>query len=75
MNLHGNRTYGRIALGAVVALALTGVAILWSWNTLAAGLFGLAPIEFRHALAAALLVVAAGTLLRLRGRLARAPRE
>lgn len=75
MNLNGEKTYGRIALGAVMALALTGVAILWSWNTLAAELFGLAPMEFRHALAAALLAVAAGALFGMRGRLRRPPRE
>jgi hypothetical protein len=75
MNLHGNKTYGRTALGALLALAATGIAILWSWNTLAAELFGLAPMEFRHALAAALLVVATGALFGLRGRFGRPPRE
>jgi hypothetical protein len=55
-----------IVLGTLAVLT-AGIAILWGWNTLAADHFGLKPIEFRHALAAEVLLIAIGGLLGLSG--------
>lgn len=55
----------QIVLGTIVFL-IAAAAILWSYNTLAAGLFGLAEMEFRHAVAAEFLLIAAGAVFGLR---------
>jgi hypothetical protein len=41
----------RTALIAVTTLLTAAVLLLWAWNTLAAGLFGLGTAQFKHALA------------------------
>lgn len=56
----------QVVLGALVFL-IAAVGILWSYNTLAADLFGLARMEFRHAIAAEILLIAAGAAFSLRG--------
>lgn len=60
-----NKGYGRIAVMSLIALFFCGVAILWSWNTLAVDLFGQPALEFRHAVAAEFLLIAAGSLFGL----------
>jgi hypothetical protein len=57
-----NKGHGRTIVMSLIAIVLGGVAILWSWNTLAVDLFGLPEMTFRHAVAAVLLLVAAGSL-------------
>lgn len=63
---HEDGTGKKVAIGLFAAIA-AGVALLWGWNTLAADFFGLARMEFRHALAAEVLLIAAGALVGLRG--------
>lgn len=62
--LHG--AIAAVVLG-VLGLALGAAVLLWSWNTLAAGLFGLPLAGFRHALAAEAAVVTVFALRRLGG--------
>jgi hypothetical protein len=50
---------------------LGGVAVLWSWNTVAADLLGAPVIAFRHALALLLLVVTLAVAAGWAARLAR----
>jgi hypothetical protein len=60
-----NKGHGRTIVMSLIAIVLGGVAILWSWNTLAVDLFHLPEMTFRHAVAAVLLLVAAGSLISL----------
>jgi hypothetical protein len=43
---------GRRLLTGLTSALLAAVALLWAWNTLAAGLGGLPEVQFRHGLAA-----------------------
>ena len=63
---HENGRGRHIAIGAL-ALLVAALGILWGWNTLAADFFGLTRMEFRHALAAEVLLIIAGALVGLRG--------
>ena len=60
-----NKGHGRTIVMSLIAIVLGGGAILWSWNTHAVDLFGLPEMTFRHAVAAVLLLVAAGSLIGL----------
>ena len=57
-------------LVAATIFATAAVAILWSWNTIATDMFGLARMEFRHAIATEILLLAIGALVGLRPRIA-----
>jgi hypothetical protein len=64
MNNHQQRRLPRtrgLLFGATIALALA-VALLWSWNTLAADLFNAPTAKFKHALACELAIFALGLL-------------
>jgi hypothetical protein len=50
-----NRIEAKHLLLATAAFAATVVAVLWSWNTLAP-LFGAPEAQFRHAVAALVLI-------------------
>ena len=58
---------GRVALG----VSVVAIGVLWAWNRTLAELFGAPTVQFKHALAMALLVVLAGWLARTGVRLAR----
>ncbi|MFY0681176.1 MAG: hypothetical protein JXR13_11420 [Thalassovita sp.] len=60
-----NKGHGRTIMKSLLVIIVGGVAILWSWNTLAVDLFGLPEMAFRHALASVLLLVAIGSLIGL----------
>ena len=60
-----NKGYGRTIFMSLTAVFFAGIAILWSWNTIAADLFAQPEMEFRHAVAAVLLLISAGSLVRL----------
>lgn len=60
-----NRGRGRTLALALGGAFLAGVAVLWSWNTLAADLFGLPEMEFRHAAATALAISVVGAVAAL----------
>lgn len=45
------KRYGHAALLLMTALLVGGVLLLWSWNTLAPGLFDAPRIRFKEALA------------------------
>ncbi len=51
-----NRNHTRHLLLAAAMFAATVVAVLWSWNTLAP-LFGAPEAQFRHAVAALVLIL------------------
>ena len=59
--------HGAIAAAVlgVLGLALGAAVLVWSWNTLAAGLFGLPAAAFRHGLAAEAGLVTVFALRRL----------
>ena len=63
-----NRGHGRTFVISLIAIVFAGIAILWSWNTLAVDLFGLAEMEFRHAVAMVLSLIAIGSLVGLPSR-------
>jgi len=52
----------RHIIPGVIAFLLAGVAGLWSWNTLAE-LFSWPQAQYRHALAALLILLVAGRIL------------
>lgn len=52
---------GWITLAGIAA----SIAVLWAWNTLAADLFALPNMQFRHALAAVLLAAVFGAAVSL----------
>jgi hypothetical protein len=61
----GWRPFRTAALGLALGL-VAAIVLLWAWNTVAAGLFGLATAQFRHALAAEAGIAAiAATVLAL----------
>ncbi|MFT6607924.1 MAG: hypothetical protein ACJA2X_003142 [Halocynthiibacter sp.] len=60
-----NKGHGRTIIMSLIAIVVGGVAILWSWSTLAVDLFGLPEMAFRHAFASVLLLVATGSLIGL----------
>ncbi|MBV1904129.1 MAG: hypothetical protein KUG58_10910 [Marinosulfonomonas sp.] len=64
MNLEKN-SHGRTIVMSLIAVFFGGVAILWSWNTIAVDLFAQPEMEFRHAVAVELLLIAAGSLIGL----------
>jgi hypothetical protein len=49
----------RLLIGTAIVL-VGGIAVMWSWNTLAVDLFHLPAVKFRHALAAELLLISLG---------------
>lgn len=61
----GNKGHGRTIVLSLSAVFFGGVAILWSWNTVAVEMFAQPEMEFRHAIAVELLIIAAGSLLSL----------
>lgn len=62
------------ALWILAAFVAGGVVLLWSWNTLAVGLFAAPAVEFKHALAAELAISVAFAIAAWSVRLAR-PRQ
>ena len=64
MNLE-NKGHGRVVAMSLVAVVFGGIAILWSWNTIAVDLFAQPAMEFRHAVAAELMLIAGGSLVGL----------
>jgi len=65
MTKHENQGHGRTIVMSLIAIVFGGVAILWLWNTVAVDLFALPVMDFSHAIAVELLIVAAGALLGL----------
>lgn len=65
MKVTENRGRGRALALALGGSFLAGVAVLWCWNTLAADLFGLPEMQFRHAIAAASAILVVGGLAAL----------
>lgn len=68
MNGHDYKGHGRTLAFVVLGIAVGGIAILWSWNTLAVELFHQPEMAWRHAIAAVLLILTTGALLGLAGR-------
>ena len=64
MNIE-NKGHGRTIAMSLIAIFFGGVAILWSWNTFAVDLFAQPEMEFRHAVAVELLLIAVGSLVGL----------
>ncbi len=65
--MHEHRKGHSIVTGLAAAaamIAVSSIALLWSWNKVAAGLFGAPAMQFSHALAALLLI---GTLSTIAG--------
>jgi hypothetical protein len=60
-----NKGHGRTIVMPLIAIVFGGIAILWSWNTVAVDLFGQQEMAFRHAFAVALLLIASGSLIGL----------
>lgn len=69
------RGHGRNAIYLLFAPVVGGIAILWSWNTVAVDLFSQPRMEFRHAIAVVFLIVALGALFALPAALARVGRS
>jgi hypothetical protein len=63
------RRFGAAAV-AVAAFLVCAVIIVWSWNVIAAGLFGAPIIAFREAFAFELAVAAVGAVFGFAARLA-----
>lgn len=57
MNKDKGHRVGTSALTIGLILLVGAVTLLWSWNTLAADVFGLQTLRFKHAIAAELVVV------------------
>lgn len=62
-----NIGHGRTVIMSLIAILFGGVAILWSWNTIAVDLFSQPAMEFRNAVAVELLLIAVGSLVGLGG--------
>ena len=63
-----NHGHGKFIVQTTLLVILSGVAILWGWNTVAT-LFALPVVQFKHALAVAgLVAVAAGPFRMFRRR-------
>jgi hypothetical protein len=60
-----NKGHGRTIVMFLIAIIFGGIAILWSWNTVAVDLFGQPEMAFRHAIAVELLLIASGSLIGL----------
>ena len=60
-----NKAHGRTIILSLIAILFGGIAIFWSWNTIAVELFAQPEMEFRHAIAVELLLIAAGSLIGL----------
>ena len=61
MTLHERGRLHRLALASASAMALVlgaAIALLWAWNTIAGDLLGGQRAQFRHALAAELVLIA-----------------
>jgi len=58
-----NKGHGRAIAMTLIAVLCGGVAILWSWNTIAVDMFAHPAMEFRHAFAVELGLITAGLLL------------
>lgn len=59
------RSYGKPIAIALLAFVVCTIAILWSWNTIAVDLFSMPEMNFKHAVAAELLIFSVDFLLRL----------
>jgi hypothetical protein len=57
--------HGRTIIMSLIAVFIGAIAILWSWNTIAVDMFAQPEMEFRHAIAVELLIIAAGSLFSL----------
>jgi hypothetical protein len=60
-----NKGRGGTIVMSLIAIAFGGIAILWSWNTVAVDLFGQPEMALRHAIAVELLLIASGSLIGL----------
>ncbi len=60
---------GRILLVGTAIVLIGGIAMMWSWNTLAVDLFQLPAVKFRHAIAAELLLISLGAGLGIGARI------
>jgi len=60
-----SKGHGRTIVMSLIAVLCGGVAILWSWNTVAVDMFAHPEMEFRHAFAVEVALIAAGLLLGL----------
>ncbi len=60
-----NKGHGRVIAKSLIAVFFGAVAILWTWNTLAVDLFAQPEMEFRHAVAVVLILIAIGSLIGL----------
>jgi hypothetical protein len=60
-----NKGHGRTIVMSLIAIVFGGIAILWSWNTVAVDLFGQPEMALRHAIAVELLLIASGSLIDL----------
>ncbi|KUJ77778.1 hypothetical protein [Ruegeria profundi] len=60
-----NKGHGRTIVMALIAILVGGIAVHWSWNTLAVELFAQPEMTFRHAIAVELLLIAVGSLIGL----------
>jgi hypothetical protein len=60
-----NKGRGGTIVMSLIAIVFGGIAIHWSWNTVAVDLFGQPEMALRHAIAVELLLIASGSLIGL----------
>ena len=60
-----NKGHGRMIVLSLIAVIFGAIAILWGWNTVAIDLLGQPKMEFRHAIAVELMLIAVGSLVGL----------
>ena len=58
----------RLLIGTAIVI-VSGIAVMWAWNTLAVDLFQLPAVKFRHAFAAELLLISLGAGLGIGARI------
>lgn len=63
MNHHFHNRHVRRFAGLIAAVLIGALLLLWAWNTVAAELLGAPAAGFRHALALAVALAAAGVVI------------
>ena len=72
---HRAHGYGAAVTATAVSFVVGAIVILWSWNTVAVGLFGAPNVAIRHAIAIELAMVVVCMAIGLTARLARGGRH
>jgi hypothetical protein len=72
MEHDGYKGHGKTLVLLAVTFFLGGIAVQWGWNSFAVDVLSQTPMQFKHAIAAELLLLAAAGCFHVAGRVGKA---